>query len=99
MPRFFEEGDAPRTIFGVVASEIIRLEEKEHTASALFADSRALSIGVRSCEEKRAAAATWRNDDPTLPGGELCVLDHLETEVPSVERDRFVIVPDEQCGE
>jgi len=98
MPRFFEEGDALRTIVGVVASKIIRLEEKEHTASTLFADSRALSIGVRSCEEKRAAA-TWRNDDPTLPGRERCVLDHLETEVPSVERDRFVIVPDEQCGE
>src|SRR6202035_2090799 len=56
------------------------------------------SIDVRSCEEKRAAAATWCNDDPTLPGRELCVLDHLETEVPPVERDRFVIVPDEQCA-
>ena len=55
MPRFFEEGDALCTIVGVVASEIIRLEEKEHTASTLLADSRALSIGVRSCEEKPAA--------------------------------------------
>jgi hypothetical protein len=99
LPWLLREDDAFRAIIGVVTCEIVRLKKKKHTTSALLANNRALSIIGRSCEEKRTAAAAWRNDDPPFFSGELRVLCYLETKLPGVERDRFVIVFHEQCRE
>ena len=76
LPRLFGEGQALRTIVGLVAREIIRFEEEKNPPATLLANSGALSVIGRPCEEKRTAAAARRHDYSTFIGGNLPILRH-----------------------
>jgi hypothetical protein len=67
----------------MVAREVVGLEEEEHPAAALTADSLRLLFGCGPREQQRRPRPARRPDqDPALTVAERRVLDELEAEYP-----------------
>ena len=101
LPERTHELDAPGAVSLVVALEIVGVQEEEDAPARLGADARQLlGRGGPREQQARLARARRRYDHPALRllRG-LGVLDELEAELADVERERLVVVADDEANE
>jgi hypothetical protein len=96
-PRLFDESDAPLDERGMVALEVIRVEEQENPAASLRADGPSLKL-VGGFRKQQAAPARpqRRRDGPAFSRADGRVLHEREAQLLREVRDGFVLVADDQ---
>src|SRR5262245_34479643 len=93
----FGEAHAAFQERAVVAVEIVGLEEQEHAPARLPADRLQLFRRGSPCEEQRGAlAGAGRDHHPPLARAHDGVLDQREAQRAGEERDRLVVIADEE---
>ncbi len=95
MPRLLVERDAAGEEGGVVAGEIVGLEEEADAAAGLVADPGHLR-GALGLGEQQPRAALGRDHDPALATAEIGIGEKREAETFGVPGDRPVIVVDDK---
>jgi len=99
--RFADEGDAGGLVAGVVAPEVVGVEEEEDAAAGLGADAGFLLRGGGAGEEEAGFGGAGRGDDDPAFGllGDRGVFDEGEAEFADEEGEGFVVVADDEGDE
>lgn len=95
----FDEVDSGGEEAGVVACEVVRVEEEEDATSALASDGGDLGVAGGPSEEEAGVTHVgpgWGDDDPAFAVGERRVLEEFEAEPGGEPVDGFVVVADEE---
>lgn len=83
--------------------EIIDTKKQANPPGELGSDGVLLMVTVRLGEEQTGAPTLWPDDDPSLCSAVIgegrLVLDQVEVQDVDEERDRLVVVSDDECNE